>query len=66
MGLVQKKDGTTRSFVAYRKRKSVTKLDVYLLPGLDDALRRLEGPEYFTTLEVLSGYRQLPVDPQDA
>lgn len=55
----KKKDGAVRFRVDYRKLNSTTKLDFYALPHLDDTLDRLQGAEYFTTLDLMSGYCQV-------
>lgn len=64
--LVRKKDGTIRFSVYYGRLNSVTKRDVYRLPRLDDALDRLHGASFFTTLDLLSGYWQVELHPNDA
>lgn len=43
----------------------MTKKDVYPIPRLDDALDRLRGCGYFTTLDIASGYWQYPVAEKD-
>lgn len=64
--LIKKKDGSTRFCADYRKLSSITKLDVYLLQRLDDALDRLHGCTYFTTLDLMTGYWQAKLDPKNA
>ena len=54
--LVQKKNGTTRFCVDYRKINNVTRKDAYPLPHIDATLDTLHGSEWFTTLDLLSGY----------
>ena len=63
--LVQKKDGSTRFCVDYRKVNSVTRKDAYPLPRVDDTLDTLAGSKWFSTLDLLSGYWQVEVDPED-
>ena len=59
--LVRKKDGTLRFCVDYRGLNSVTKLDQFPLPRIDDLLDQLGRPRFFTTLDLASGYWQIRV-----
>ena len=61
--LVRKKDGTTRFCIDYRKLNAVTRKDSYPLPRIDDALDALAGSNYFTTLDLQSGYHQVAMHP---
>ena len=61
--MVQKKDGSHRFCVDYRRLNAVTKLDTYPLPRVDDLLDRLGDARYFTTLDFASGCWQIGVDP---
>jgi len=54
--LVAEKNGSTHFSVDYRKLKSITKMDVYLLSRIDDLLDLLAECKYFTTLDLASGY----------
>ena len=63
--LVQKKDGSFRFGVDYRKLKSVTKKDSYPLPRIDDSLETLAESKWFSTLDLRSGYWQVGLDPHD-
>jgi len=62
IALVTKKDGTTRFCVDYRKLNAATKLDVYPLPRIDDSLDLLARCQYFSTLDLASGYWQVGMD----
>jgi len=65
--LVKKKDGRSRFCVDYRKLNSVTIQDAYPLSRIDESLDSLAGSRYFSTLDLLSGYWQVPrsLDAQD-
>ena len=63
--LVQKKDGSTRFCVDYRKVNQVTRKDAYPLPREDDTLGTLSGTKWFSTLDLISGYWQVEVKEKD-
>ena len=63
--LVRKKDGSTRFCVDFRKVNSITRKDAYPLPRVDDTLEALAGSQWFTTLDLISGYWQVEMDPKD-
>lgn len=60
--LVKKKDGTVRMCVDYRELNKKTVPDKYPLPRIDDQLDRLHGNVYFTSLDLFSGYYQIPIN----
>lgn len=62
MVLVKKKDGSTRFCIDFRKLNSRTKKWVFPLPNQEDILESGSGSKYFTTLDLNSGYWQLPMD----
>ena len=63
--LVKKKDGTTRFCIDYRKLNQVTRMDAYPLPRIDESFDTLGGSQYFSTLDLASGYWQVEMDPKD-
>ncbi|CAK8672603.1 unnamed protein product [Clavelina lepadiformis] len=63
--LVKKKDGNTRFCIDYRAVNDCTKKHSFPLPRIDDSLDQLSGCKYFTTLDLKSGYWQIPMSEGD-
>ena len=63
--LVGKKDGSIRVCTDFRLLNKVTIKDSYPLPRIDDLLDALSGSVWFSTLDLMSGYWQVEVDPKD-
>jgi hypothetical protein len=59
---VRKKDGTVRLCIDYRKLNRVTIPDKFPVPNLTDSIFGLKGNVYFTTLDMVKGYYQIPLD----
>ena len=63
---VRKKDGSLRLAIDYRGlNKRSYNCCQHPLPLIDDLLDRLGGAKYFSTLDVKSGYHQMPVKESD-
>jgi len=61
--LAPKKDGTIRFCVDFRKVNDVTKKDAHPLPHIQDIFDQLHGAKIFSTLDLRSGYWQIPLHP---
>ena len=63
--IVDKKDGSKRFCVDFRKLNQITKRNSYPLPLIDDILALLGKAKYFTSLDLKSGYWQVLIDEAD-
>ena len=63
--LAKKKDGTTRMCIDFRTLSAVTLRDAFLRPRVDDTLDALGGAKFFLTLDLSSGYHQIPIAAKD-
>ena len=63
--LAPKKDGDYRFCVDFRRVNSVTKKDAHPMPRIDEILDQLGGARYFSTLDLASGYWQVPLREED-
>ena len=63
--LVKKKDGTFRLRVDYRRLNDVTYKDSYPLQHIDTCLGSMNGAAWFSTLDLRSGYHNIPIEPTD-
>ena len=62
---VDKRDGTTRLCVDYRKLNDVTIKNKYPLPKIEDLFDQLNGARIFSKVDLRTGYHQLKVRETD-
>ena len=60
--LVQKKDGSLRFCIDLKKLNNKTIKDAYSLPHVDETLDSLQGSQWFSSLNLKSGYWQVMMD----
>ena len=60
--LVWKMDGSLRFGIDLRKLNNQTVKDAYLLPRIDKTLDSLQGSQWFSSLNLKSGYWQVEMD----
>ena len=63
--MVPKPDGTWRPCGDYRRLNLQTKPDHYPLPNIQDIMSLVHGAKIFSKLDLLKGYFQVPVNPED-
>lgn len=59
--MVKKKTGEQRLCVDYRALNNKTRKDCFPLPLIEDQLNNLSGNRFFTSLDLASGYYQVPM-----
>src|SRR6266498_3373461 len=63
--IVKKKNGQLSFCVNYKLLNDVTKKDTYPLPRINEILDVLNEAQWFTTLDLASGYWQIKVKEED-
>ena len=63
--VVRKKNGQIRLCIDYRRLNLQTIKDAYNLPKLEDTFSALNGSQWFSVLNLKSGYYQIEVEEAD-
>ncbi|GKA29665.1 putative reverse transcriptase domain-containing protein [Tanacetum coccineum] len=61
----EKKDGSFRMCIEYRELNKLTIKNRYPLPRIDDLFDQLQGLQYFSKIDLRSGFHQLRVREED-
>lgn len=59
--LVPKKYGTLQFCIDFRQINSLSKVDPYMMPRIDELVLRLGRAKYLSTLDLCKGYWQVPL-----
>lgn len=63
--LVQKKDGSWRFCVDYRRLNELTIKNKFPMPIIEEILEELAGSQYFSSIDLRAGFHQIRMQPAD-
>ena len=63
--LVKRKDGALRTCIDFHKLNKQTLRDAYPLPNIEDMMHDMSGAKYFSSLDVMSAFWNVPVAERD-
>jgi hypothetical protein len=61
--MLKKPNGESRMCLDFRKVNAVTKKNSYLLPYVEDILRKLRSTKFISTIDLKNCYWQVPLEP---
>ncbi|KAG1135610.1 hypothetical protein G6F37_012421 [Rhizopus arrhizus] len=64
--MIKKSDESWQFCVDFRKLNAVTVKDKFPIGNLNELLDKLHGCKYLSTIDLKSGFWQIPMDPRDA
>jgi hypothetical protein len=63
--LVQKKDGSWRFCIDYRRLNSMAIKNRFPMPLVDEILDELAGTQFFSSMDMTTGYHQIRMEKED-